>query len=155
MTDMHVPLSTEVLVDRIRGAGLRVTPQRLEIYRALAATTEHPTAQILFEQLQGKLPGLSQATIYNTLQAMAGLGIVQEVTAQGEGAVRYDANVSPHAHLICTSCGRVDDFTARPLEGPDPRVAKLTGYEIQAVSVTYYGTCPACRRVGPSETRTE
>jgi Fur family peroxide stress response transcriptional regulator len=144
-------LTTEALMERIRRAGLRVTPQRLEIYRALAATSEHPSVQTLFEQLQGRLPGLSHATIYNTLEMMAQLGLVQEVNAPGDNAARYDANVSPHAHLMCRACGRVEDFSAIPLEEPDPRVAELSGYEVRAVGITYYGRCPACRAIGVGE----
>ena len=145
MITNHSMLSTQDLIERIRYAGLRVTPQRLEIYRVLAETTAHPTVQTLAEQLQKRLPALSQATIYNTLQTMVELGLIQEISAPGENAVRYDANVSPHAHLVCTRCGRVDDFSAVPIEAPDPRVAELSGYDIQAISITYYGECPACR----------
>lgn len=145
MITNHSTLSTDALIERIRHAGLRVTPQRLEIYRALAETTAHPTVQTLAEHLQTRLPALSQATIYNTLQTMVDLGLIQEISAPGENAVRYDANVSPHAHLVCTRCGRVDDFSAVPVEEPDPRVAEMSGYDIQAISITYYGKCPACQ----------
>jgi Fur family peroxide stress response transcriptional regulator len=93
------------------------------------------------------MPSLSQATIYNTLQVLAEMGVVRELTTSGEGPARYDADLHPHAHLVCTRCGRIDDFHSPALDmpRPDDSLAEQTGYEIEAVGVFFYGRCPECR----------
>jgi len=142
---MTQALAIEILVERLKEAGLRVTPQRLAIYGALVRSDAHPTAQALFEQLQPTLPSLSQATVYNTLQALVGHGLVQEIGEAGDGAVHYDANPAPHVNLICTRCHRVDDFFDVPLEGVVERVVAGSGYRVQGMRIAYYGLCPSCQ----------
>jgi Fur family peroxide stress response transcriptional regulator len=137
--------SEEILVDELRRAGLRVTPQRLAIFHALASTDAHPCAQTLFEQLQSSLPSLSQATVYNTLQTLASHGLIQRMGDLGDGAVRYDGNPAPHVNLVCTMCYKVNDEYQIPLVDLMEQVETCSGFEAQAVHVTLYGTCPRCR----------
>ena len=137
--------SVEILVERLKEVGLRVTPQRLAIYGALVRSDAHPTAQALFEQLQPTLPSLSQATVYNTLQALVKHGLVQEIGEAGDGAAHYDANPEPHVNLICTRCHRVDDFFDVPLDGVVERVVAGSGYRLQGMRIAYYGLCPSCQ----------
>jgi Fur family peroxide stress response transcriptional regulator len=144
----HFPLTltTDDLIAHLRDAGLRVTPQRLVIYETLVKDKHHPTAQILFEDLQDTLPSLSQATVYNTLQTMVEMGLVRELGTAGDGTVRYDADISPHAHLVCTGCNSIEDFTA--VEVPIPPLSAFSekGYAISSVGVYYYGLCRDCRK---------
>src|SRR5438067_858167 len=143
----HFPstLATDDLITHLRDAGLRVTPQRLVIYETLVKEKHHPTAQVLFERLQGTLPSLSQATVYNTLQTMVEMGLVRELGTAGDGAVRYDADISPHAHLVCTSCNSIEDFAGVEVPVPDPMAFKERGYTIRSMAVYYYGLCDDCR----------
>ena len=138
--------ATEHIIAHLREAGLRVTPQRIAVYSELANAQDHPTAADLYARLRVDMPSLSQATIYNALQVMTEMGVVRELTS-GEGPSRYDADLYPHAHLVCTRCGRIDDFHAAALDIPRPgdSLAEQTGYEIEAVGVFFYGRCPACR----------
>jgi Fur family peroxide stress response transcriptional regulator len=137
--------STTVLIERLKEAGLRVTPQRLSIYRALVTSDAHPTAQALFEQLQPTLPSLSQATVYNTLQALVTHGLIQELGAAGDGAAHYDANPTPHINLICTCCHRVEDFFDVPLDDVAEQIVARSGYHVQGMRIAYYGLCPDCQ----------
>lgn len=89
--------------------GLRCTKQRERIYAALACTKAHPTAEELFTAVQDGEPGLSLATVYNTLDAFAACGIVRRVPCpSGSGACRYDADMTQHVH-ITTADGRLVD----------------------------------------------
>jgi Fur family peroxide stress response transcriptional regulator len=137
--------SERTLVGKLRRAGLRVTPQRLAIYRALASTDVHPSAQTLFEQLQSSLPSLSQATVYNTLQTLASHGLIQRMGDVGDGAVRYDGNPEPHVNLVCTMCYKVNDEYQISLADITKQVETHSGFEAQAVHVTLYGICARCR----------
>lgn len=130
---------------KLREAGLRLTPQRLLIYQTLLQSKEHPTAQELYDDVKGRLPSLSQATVYNTLQALVTAGLIQEIGEAGDGTIHYDADLTPHVNLICTRCHRVDDFFDVPLNAVAQRVAGQSGYQIQGARVAYYGLCPECQ----------
>jgi len=137
--------STYHSAHNLREAGLRLTPQRLLIYQTLLQSKQHPTAQDLFEMIKDQLPSLSQATIYNTLQALVSAGLIQEIGKAGDGAVHYDADLTPHVNLICTRCHRVDDFFDVPLNAVAQQVDGQSGYQIQGARVAYYGLCPECQ----------
>jgi Fur family peroxide stress response transcriptional regulator len=129
----------------LKRAGLRLTPQRRAICRALARSREHPTAQALYDQVLPDFPSLSRATVYNTLRALAEAGLVQELGAAGDGAIHYDADPSPHVNLICVRCHRVEDFTDALLTRIARQVAEDSGYQLRGARVAYYGLCPRCQ----------
>jgi Fe2+ or Zn2+ uptake regulation protein len=108
--------------------GLRRTRQRVALYKALAATKSHPTAEQLFldakQRLRGRVRGLSLATVYNTLEAFTDCGLVQKLACK-DGPARYDANVANHPHLCDPVTGKIFDvpehLSARLLAGvPKP-----------------------------------
>ncbi len=86
---------------------LRCTRQRVGVYRALASTKSHPTAETLHRMVQGAEPGMSLATVYNTLEALCQAGLARKI-ANVDGAARFDADLSDHAHFV-TDDGRVFD----------------------------------------------
>jgi Fur family peroxide stress response transcriptional regulator len=139
---------TADLLAALKEAGLRLTPQRIAVCRALAETLRgaHPTAQALYAHLLPAYPSLSRATIYNTLQTLVNAGLVHELGTAGDGTLHYDIDASPHANLVCTRCHRVEDFPAAALAGVAQRVASASGYELRGARIVYYGLCPACRR---------
>jgi Fur family peroxide stress response transcriptional regulator len=150
-THFPITLTTDDLIAHLRDAGLRVTPQRLVIYETLVKDKQHPTAQSLFERLQSTLPSLSQATVYNTLETMVEMGLVRELGTAGDGMVRYDADISPHAHLVCTDCNRIEDFPGMEVPYPDPAALAESGYTIRSMGVYYYGLCRDCQDKRESE----
>lgn len=96
--------------DVFRRSGLRCTRQRAVLYEALRATKAHPTAEELHETVRVEEPGLSLATVYNTLEALAERGLVRRIPSpKGNGPSRYDADVSHHVHLTLPD-GRVVDL---------------------------------------------
>src|SRR4051794_38543023 len=89
---------------------LRLTPQREAVLRVLAATEEHPSVDQLYAQARRRCRSTSRATFYNTLTMPKHLGAVVELDSTGSGN-RYAARPpEPHPHLVCTRCGRIDDF---------------------------------------------
>jgi Fur family peroxide stress response transcriptional regulator len=134
-------------VARCREAGLAVTPQRLAIFRRLAATDRHPSAEELHAAVRRGMPTLSLATVYKTLDTLAGIGTVRPVSRLGARG-RWDANLGPHHHLVCTVCGAVTDVTEPRLEAaarPARAVAARHGFEAAGHSVEIFGRCAACR----------
>ena len=138
-------------VARCRAATLAVTPQRLAIFRQLAATDRHPSAEELHAAVRREMPTLSLATVYKTLDTLAAIGAVRPVSRLGARG-RWDANLGPHHHLICTECGAVSDVTERALDAaarPARRVAARHGFAAAGHAVEIFGRCAACRRARP------
>ena len=122
--------------------GVRMTPQREAILRYLASTRAHPTAHQVYQAVRETFPYVGKATVYNTLNLMARLGLLVELKRQ-DGAVRYETDVSPHANLICLRCGQVEDA---PLSAPVHIEAwEEHGFTIQHVRVDAYGYCARCQ----------
>ena len=131
-------------VGRIRGAGLKLTPQRLAVLDYLQRATGHPTAEQIGAGLNRGLPRAARATVYNALRALRDAGLVNEVRLGGATA-RYDANLAPHHHFVCRRCGRVEDVNAGPA-GPVPTFGMGEGYAVEGCEIVLRGLCVACAR---------
>ena len=126
----------------LRDAGLKATPQRLAILRALDGDETHPTAQELYERLRGEFPTLSVATVYNTLSALT--RAARCVPLDLGGPVRFDPNVSAHDHAVCERCGRIRDVL-QPAAADERRAeTTLAGFEVRRVERIYRGFCAQC-----------
>ncbi len=136
------------LLDGLKRAGLKRTPQRLAILELLAGNATHPTAQAVHRALAARFPSLSLTTVYNTLEALVALGMIHEMGAAADGATHYDANPVPHINLMCLQCGKVTDLPEDDLVPGMQAVAELSGYDIRGARIAYYGLCPACRKQG-------
>jgi Fur family peroxide stress response transcriptional regulator len=125
----------------LREKRLPVTDQRLAVYRHLAASRAHPSAETIFKALKPKHPSLSLATVYKTLQAFHERGIISLVNAPHTEA-RYDVVTGTHHHLICKKCGAISDVFDEKLDRLRPTTPD---FEVQEHSVHFYGYCNACR----------
>jgi len=132
-------LKLEDAAKALREAGLKATPQRLAILRALAGDQTHPTAQELYERLSVAFPGLSVATVYNTLAALTRVQRCRPLELGGPA--RFDPNVEPHDHAVCEQCGSIRDVhRAAALQA----TAAVSGFHVQHVEMIYRGLCAAC-----------
>lgn len=136
-------LPVEIVVNRLKAEGLRVTPQRYAVYTNLLSRTDHPTVEQLLADLNQSGPVSSQATIYNSLQALREVGLVREVLLQ-EGVVRYDANVDPHHHFRCHQCGYIEDIAWNIFQCV-PETSLRPGLRPDGYEVTVMGTCDRCQ----------
>ena len=128
-----------------REAGLKLTHQRLEIFRELAATEEHPSAETIFRAVQKRMPTVSLDTVYRTLWMLHDLGLVKTLGPQRDG-VRFDANLDRHHHFSCVRCGLVRDFESEGLDDlPVPDSVKRLGRVVDA-HVEVRGLCATCQR---------
>lgn len=140
---MTVSEIDERLAGKLRDRGLRVTPQRLVIHRALCSHSQHMTAEQLLASVSDVLPGTSLPTVYSTLELLEGLELVRRV-GTGNGAVVFDSRVEPHAHTVCRRCGAMAD-----LEGaaaPDDALARAgaTGFVPDHAQLVVWGLCRSC-----------
>ena len=138
-------LSLDDIRKKFRDNNLKSTPQRTAIYQALVHSTAHPTAEDLFAKVSPTFPMLSVNTVYYTLGVLRTAGLIQEVNI-GHDRARFDANLSPHHHLICVGCHTIVDVM-------DPRLNRLSSpsgipkdFEITSHQVAFRGYCGTCRR---------
>jgi len=130
------------IVQILKSKKLRVTPQRFAVYANLLARTDHPTAEKILSDLNQDAPTSSQATVYSSLQALRDAGLVREVLLE-EGVCRYDANVTPHHHFRCKSCGEIEDIAWDQFQ--DINFQRLrSGLKVADYEVTVYGLCDRC-----------
>lgn len=123
---------------------LKLTPQRIAVYKYLQSTTEHPSAETIYKALQEDYPTMSLATVYKSLKTLVEVNLVQELNV-GEGNFRYDGNVLSHPHIQCLVCGKVDDICNLNFEDLNKTAASYTDYEIISNQVYFYGMCTECK----------
>lgn len=134
-------------VDKLKLNGVRMTPQRHGILSYLLNTVSHPTVDEIYKSLENSFPSMSVATVYNNLKVFLDAGLVREL-AYGDGASRYDAEMTDHYHAICESCGRIVDFECPPLHDVERVAAEVTGFVVNRHRMEVYGQCQSCRLVG-------
>lgn len=130
---------------RFRTCGMRLTPQRAAIYRALADTTTHPTADALYRHVKKQHPMMSQNTVYYTLGTLKAAGLVHEVNYWHDRA-RFDANMALHHHLICLGCRRIEDIADDALDQVKISSRRQHAFHVLGHRVEFHGYCPDCRR---------
>lgn len=127
-----------------RRHGLRLTVQRRAILRAALQRTDHPSADEVFEQLRGDLPGLSRTTVYRVLDTLVRVGVIRPLHHTGMPA-RFDRTTRRHHHLTCVRCHKIVDIDASELDAlPHPEQIP-EGFKIEDYSVQFFGLCGDCR----------
>jgi Fe2+ or Zn2+ uptake regulation protein len=123
---------------------MRQTRQREIVFRIVASTSIHPTADWIYAEARKQLSNVSLGTVYRNLQVLEREGRVLAIDSWGK-PTRYDADVSEHYHFVCLACGAISDL-AKP-EGGDSRVAPLVatrGYVVTGHTLEFRGYCPKC-----------
>jgi Fe2+ or Zn2+ uptake regulation protein len=129
--------------ETLRANGRKVTPQREAVVRALVGNVVHPTAESVHAAVTTELPNVSLRTVYQVLNDLAELGELQALDL-GTGAARFDPNVEPHHHLVCTQCGKVRDVYASFGDVLVPSGAEQ-GFAVDSAEVVFRGRCEICR----------
>ncbi len=138
------PLPKPAVRAQIEGTGRRLTPQREAVYEYLRGVDHHPTAEEVYLAVKERLPRVSLATVYKSLELLVASGLASKFT-YGNASARYDRRTDVHSHARCLTCGRVDDLDVVPderwlasLRVPD---FHATGFRFELV-----GECGGCRR---------
>lgn len=126
-----------------RERGIKLTHQRLEIFREVAQTVDHPDADQVFQRVRDRIPTVSLDTVYRNLWLLKDLGLVIALGSSRE-RTRFDANLTCHHHFVCGKCGFIRDFCSNNLDNielPD----SLGAYgEAEAIHVEVRGVCREC-----------
>jgi Fur family transcriptional regulator, peroxide stress response regulator len=128
----------------LRGRGLRLTHQRLEVAREIARSEAHPDTETIYRYVRARVPTISLDTVYRTLATLEELGLLTRVDATA-GPARYDANLEHHHHFICTWCGLIRDVYDDSLDGVQaPALTERLG-KVESVRVQLRGVCKSCQ----------
>jgi len=136
-------------LNHLRQMGYRLTPQRLAVLQVLEESHGHLSAGEVYQLALARLPGLTEATIYRTLDFLVAHGLA--LTAHiGSGRMVYESALHDHDHLICRKCGGSVEIDHRDLVTLFQHFEQTTGFMIDASHVTFFGLCPDCK-VSPVE----
>lgn len=135
--------SDEELVSLLRQNGLKVTPQRLAIFRYLTNNESHPSAETIYEDVKKVLPTISQGTVYKTLSILTDLGVIKELNI-GNGHSRYDSNTALHINLICPICNCIKDYQSKEIINFWENISDEIGEGITGQRFDIYKKCEDC-----------
>lgn len=141
-------------VARLRSAGERVTPARYAVLRVLDAadlSDEHLTAEQIGSRVAEAEPSVHRATVYRSLTSLVEAGVVSHVHLGGSATVYHLTDERPsaatgvgHAHVQCSSCGRVIDVPHDTLEPVAARLRDELGFRLDTTHAALLGTCRDC-----------
>lgn len=117
---------------------MRFSKQREAVYEVLRSTDTHPDVAWIYNQTRKIIPNISLGTVYRNLNELAAAGRIKRVSCEC-GSERFDAQIQPHAHFVCTKCGAITDVDA----GKCNVSCRLDN--VFYSEVTLYGICDECR----------
>jgi Fe2+ or Zn2+ uptake regulation protein len=132
------------LKQTLRERGLRATPQRILIHGALAELGRHSTAEEVLARVESRLPNASLPTVYAALELFEELGIARRIAA-GSGATLWDPRPERHHHLVCRSCGAVEDLDVKVNPANALRAARRRGFRPDGAELVVSGLCRQCQ----------
>jgi Fur family ferric uptake transcriptional regulator len=142
---------------RLRGRGCRLTVPRQAILELLSKSSEHLSAEDIYFKVKKNYPAIGLTTVYRTLELLVNMGVVSKFDF-GDGRARYELAANSedeenhHHHLICTSCGKVINYTdfvnqeKELIEKTENKLATKYNFEINNHQIQFYGICPNCKK---------
>jgi len=125
-------------------AVLKYSRQRESIKKYLYSREDHPTADMVYTSIREEFPNISLGTVYRNLSLLIELGEIKKVTT--DGAVRFDAKLTPHSHFICRKCGRVMDVMLPVENFVENKDAFRHLGKVEECRMKFYGICNSCGR---------
>jgi Fur family peroxide stress response transcriptional regulator len=128
-----------------RAKGLRITHQRIEIFKALLKHTNHPTIEDVFDRVRRHLKTISLDTVYRTISTFEEYGLIRRVH-HVDSATRLDVNISDHHHLVCKKCNEIEDFYWPDFDRLKPPKSISHWDQIEFKHVVMSGLCSNCKK---------
>lgn len=150
MLDYHAAVArserSTAVAPRLTAAGERVTRQRLAVADALGRAGRQVSAQELYDLVRREQPEIGRATVFRVLEALVSVGAARRLERSGHVYVYVACEPEHHHHLVCTSCGRVQEIDERYVAELTGGVAERYSFEIDDQTLDFYGRCASCRR---------
>ena len=139
-------MSTDVLEERLRNAGLRVTAPRVAVLRVLSEAHDHPRIDQVIERVRESGVSISTQAAYDVCEALHRAALAQRIAFAG-GPARYEARAGDnHHHIVCRQCGLTVDVDCGIGGAPCLEPTEIHGFVLDEAEVTHWGTCPDCQR---------
>lgn len=135
------------ILRRLQEKDYKLTPQRqLVIQILLKNTDKHLSAEEVYQSVKETNPDIGLATVYRALELLSDLEILQKIDF-GDGRARYEfrEEAHHHHHLICTACGKVEEFGEDLLDSLEAQVSQQSGFRVTDHQVKFYGYCKDCQ----------
>jgi Fe2+ or Zn2+ uptake regulation protein len=136
---------SETYIPELHARGFRMTPQRMAILHVLRHSGGHLAPVQVYERACRELPGLTEPTVYRTLEFLAANGLVQQAHV-GSGRMVYQIAARAHHHLICRSCGQEVELEHAALARLYHQLETGTGFRLTDGHHTFFGLCPDCQK---------
>ncbi len=134
---------SQPFAEKLKARGFRMTPQRHAILHVLKSAGGHLSPAQVFERAHESAPGMTETTVYRTLEFLAENDIVQSRTT-GSHLV-YEIAESGHYHLVCRQCGQEVEIRNDQLQPLYGSLETSTGFRAIGSNVTFFGLCPDCQ----------
>jgi Fur family ferric uptake transcriptional regulator len=138
-------LTANKIAGILRKHGYKLTPQRHVVLKVMASSQDHLTPDSIYEKSRLVDPEIGRVTVYRTLDLLSALGLLCKV--HGENGCRSYMIRRPlehHHHLVCSSCGKVVDFTTCNLGEMERKLSQESGFDIKGHLLEFYGVCRSC-----------
>lgn len=126
-----------------RQEGIKLTHQRIEIFREVAQTCDHPDAEMIYSRVRRRMPTVSLDTVYRTLWMLEDLGLITTLGTNRD-RTRFDANLENHHHFVCRLCGYTRDFYSDELDSVQLPPSLQSLGSIEGTHVEVLGICRKC-----------
>ena len=137
----------EVFCNCCKEQGLKITPQRIEVYKALISSTEHPSADVVYDKVKKVLPNVSLDTVNRTLNTLSDIGVALVVEGSGD-VKRFDGNLDNHQHFKCIKCKKIFDFQHAPFDNVQVPRKLEEDFKVLRTTVYVEGVCKMCLEKG-------
>jgi len=124
-------------------AALKYSRQREAIKEFLATRCDHPTADVIYQNIKMTYPNISLGTVYRNLNLLSDMGEIIKITA-GDGKDHFDGNPMPHNHFVCKECGSVMDLHMDNIDHIKTTAGQYFNGEIDGYTVIFRGRCGSC-----------
>jgi Fur family peroxide stress response transcriptional regulator len=123
------------------------TAQRTAILEYLKNSRHHPNIIDIYKNVSKKLSTISMTTVYNTIDLLKREGIVHELAVRNHEGRRFDSNLAPHDHLICSICSKVVDIEPNVDHSILLTEKQKNGFDVRETRIRFYGICTNCKNV--------
>lgn len=142
---MIMTMQAQELVAKLRNKCCKVTPQRLAVCEIILSSKEHPTADQIYRKVKNKHPTMSLATVYQTLHLLSEVGLLQEL-GFSNCISRYDPDTSPHINIVCTKCGKIQDYKTESVEKLWKQIVGELRFKPIGQRIDIYRCCAQCAK---------
>jgi len=132
----------------LRSNGIRVTNQRLEVYKLILDRDKHLTAEEIYSKIKENAPAISLATVYSILYLFKEKDLVEEIRINF-GKSNFGIKKDPHHHFLCRNCGEILDINMAPCIGLEKK--EFEGNLVEEAQAYFYGVCKLCLKNNASK----